>query len=104
MSPAAVLVTVELESAQMIELLDVAQIATLLRKTVPSIRSDVCRNPLSLPPRCKLPGSRRLLWRAEDVSSWLASCVERNPLASSPVSLLVSSEPKRPGRPRKVAR
>ena len=86
----------------MIELLDVSQIATLLRKTVPSVRSDVCRNPLALPPRCKLPGSRRLLWRAEDVSSWLAACVEIHPNVSSPVSLLASNEPKRRGRPRKT--
>jgi len=57
----------------MIELLDVAQIAALLRKTVPSVRSDVSRNPSSLPPICRLPGSRRLLWRAEDVNAWLAS-------------------------------
>jgi zona occludens toxin (predicted ATPase) len=74
----------------MIELLDVSQIATLLRKTVPSIRSDVCRNPSALPPRCKLPGSRRLLWRAEDVSTWLAACVETHPNVSSPLSTISS--------------
>lgn len=86
----------------MVELLDVSQLAALLRKTVPSIRSDVSRNPLSLPPRCKLPGSRRLLWRAEDVSAWLASCVDLNPEVSRPLSILASNQPRRRGRPRKT--
>jgi predicted DNA-binding transcriptional regulator AlpA len=86
----------------MIELLDVSQIAALLRKTVPSIRSDVSRNPLALPPRCRLPGSRRLLWRVEDVNAWLAGCVDHSPHVIQPVSLLASNEPKRRGRPRKT--
>lgn len=86
----------------MIELLDVSQIAALLRKTVPSIRSDASRNPLALPPRCRLPGSRRLLWRAEDVNAWLARCVEHVPDVTQSVSILASNEPKRRGRPRKT--
>lgn len=86
----------------MIELLDVTQIAAILRKTVPSIRSDVSRNPAALPPRCRLPGSRRLLWRTEDVDAWLADCVERAPHVPMAVSLLASNEPKRRGRPRKT--
>lgn len=86
----------------MIELLDVSQIAALLRKTVPSIRSDVSRNPLALPPRCRLPGSRRLLWRVEDVNAWLARCVEHVPDVTQSVSILASNEPKRRGRPCKT--
>lgn len=86
----------------MIELLDVSQIAALLRKTIPSVRSDVSRNPSSLPPLCRLPGSRRLLWRVEDVSAWLASCVEHRPQASLTATFLESNQPKRRGRPRKT--
>lgn len=85
----------------MTELFDVTQIAALLRKTVPSVRSDASRNPSALPPRCKLPGSRRLLWRAEDVHAWLASYVEIKPDPSSTFSK--STELKRRGRPRKIA-
>lgn len=85
-----------------LELMDVAQMASLLRKTVASIRSDVSRNPMSLPPLCRLPGSRRLLWRAEDVNAWLAGCVEHVPHVSQSVSILASNEPKRRGRPRKT--
>ena len=86
----------------MVELLDGSQIASLLRKTVASVRSDVSRNPSSLPPICRLPGSRRLLWRSEDVIAWLASCVESHSGVSRPLSLLESNQPRRRGRPRKT--
>jgi hypothetical protein len=85
-----------------IELMDVAEIALLLRKTVASVRSDASRNPMSLPPVCRVPGSRRLLWRLEDVNVWLTSCVEQRPQVSGPATLLASNEPKRRGRPRKT--
>ena len=53
-------------------LLTVEQLSVFLQKTVASIRSDVSRNPMSLPPICRLPGTKRLLWRVEDVERWLA--------------------------------
>lgn len=53
-------------------LLTVEQLSECLQKTVASIRSDVSRNPMSLPPICRLPGTKRLLWRVEDVERWLA--------------------------------
>lgn len=57
-------------------LLTVEQLAQCLHKSVASIRSDATRNPLSLPPICRLPGTKRLLWRAQDVERWLATHVE----------------------------
>jgi len=61
--------------------------AQCLHKSVASVRSDATRNPRSLPPICRLPGTKRLLWRAEDVESWLAAHVARSQLvgALSPV-------------------
>lgn len=56
-------------------LLTVEQLSLLLHKSVTTIRSDVVRNPLSLPPICRLPNTKRLLWRAEDVERWLAEHV-----------------------------
>lgn len=56
-------------------LLTVEQLSTCLHKSVASIRSDATRNPRSLPPLCRLPGTKRLLWRAEDVKNWLAGHV-----------------------------
>ncbi|MEN1487355.1 DNA-binding protein, partial [Pseudomonas aeruginosa] len=52
-------------------LLTVADLAAYLHKSVTSIRSDVSRNPRPLPPICRLPGTKRLLWRVEDVEKWL---------------------------------
>lgn len=79
-------------------LLSVEQLAVFLHKSVASIRSDATRNPQSLPPICRLPGTKRLLWRAEDVDSWLQQYVTK-----SAGSIDIVLEPRKRGRPRKVA-
>lgn len=81
-------------------LLTVDDLATFLHKSVTSIRSDVSRNPLSLPPICRLPGTKRLLWRREDVELWLSAHVDHTP----PNSLIhAQQEPgARRGRPTKA--
>lgn len=56
-------------------LLTVEELATYLHKSVASIRSDSTRNPQSLPPICRLPGTKRLLWRIEDVQAWIGQHV-----------------------------
>lgn len=56
-------------------LLTVEQLSKYLHKSVPSIRSDATRNPRSLPPLCRLPGTKRLLWRVQDVENWVAEHV-----------------------------
>ena len=58
-------------------LLTVEQLSACIRKSVASIRSDVTRNPHSIPPICRLPGTKRLLWRPEDVREFLARNVAR---------------------------
>ncbi|MDP8771906.1 hypothetical protein QZR43_04805 [Serratia marcescens] len=60
------------------ELITVEELAFALKKTVKSIRSDATRNPQCLPPRCRLPGNKRLLWRREDVKNWIDNSVELN--------------------------
>lgn len=57
-------------------LLTVEDLAEHLHKSVASIRSDSTRNPKSLPPICRLPNTKRLLWRVEDVEHWLALHVQ----------------------------
>jgi hypothetical protein len=79
-------------------LLSVEQLSACLHKSVASIRSDASRNPQSLPPICRLPGTKRLLWRAEDVEGWLEKHV-LSPIVE--VSPPVRSGPPRRGRPRK---
>lgn len=78
-------------------LLSVEQLAAFLHKSVASIRSDATRNPQSLPPICRLPGTKRLLWRAEDVDSWLQQYVTK------PACIDIVVEPRKRGRPRKIA-
>ena len=46
-------------------------LAALLHKTVATIRADAQRRPQSLPPRMRIPDSRKLLWLEEDVLKWL---------------------------------
>lgn len=81
-------------------LLCVEELATCLHKSVASIRSDASRNPDALPPICRLPGTKRLLWRAEDVQQWLAQHVAGQAIAPQPVHPPANSRGR--GRPRKV--
>lgn len=76
------------------KLLTVEELSTCIHKSVSSIRSDATRNPQSLPPICRLPGTKRLLWRLEDVEHWLGAHVATTPPA-------VVLEPSRADRPRR---
>lgn len=81
-------------------LLTVDELSLCLHKSVASIRSDVTRNPQSLPPICRLPGTKRLLWRLEDVERWLGVHVAIQPQAV-PVEPPRADQPRR-GRPTKA--
>ena len=81
-------------------LLTVDQLAKCLHKSVASIRSDATRNPQSLPPICRLPGTKRLLWRPEDVERWLAVHVD-GALPPQPSTTDDTYRPRR-GRPTKA--
>ena len=52
----------------MIKLFTVEQLSTLIHKSPSSIRSDIARNPNSLPPSFVIPCSRRRLFK--DVDLW----------------------------------
>lgn len=82
-------------------LLTVEQLSTYIHKSVASIRSDATRNPASLPPICRLPGTKRLLWRIEDVESWIAQHIHGKSAACVPASATDHARPKR-GRPTKA--
>lgn len=83
------------------QVLSVEQLSLMLHKSVPSIRSDASRNPQALPPICRLPGNKRLLWRLEDVQAWLAKFVEPAPGLDFAHVIDVCVAKKR-GRPRKT--
>jgi len=82
-----------------IQILAVEELARLIHKSPASIRSDASRNPAALPPICRLPGTKRLLWRLEDVRAWLAGCVEPSSPKVKEVLLVVA---RKRGRPRKT--
>lgn len=82
-------------------LLTVPDLAQILRKSIHSVRHDVNRNPSALPPLCLLPGTRRLLWRLEDVQAWISSHVAS--AATVPAAQLPAEQPKKKrGRPTKA--
>jgi len=80
-------------------LLNVDQLGACIHKSAASIRSDATRNPASLPPICRLPGTKRLLWRTEDVERWIAQHIHGASVA--PLNFENKLKPKR-GRPRKA--
>lgn len=82
-------------------LLTVEQLSAYIHKSVTSIRSDVTRNPASLPPICRLPGTKRLLWRIEDVEGWLALHVSGGAASIIVQPATDNAKPKR-GRPTKA--
>lgn len=82
-------------------LLGVDELAEILHKSPSSIRSDASRNRSALPPICRLPGTKRLLFRLEDVHAWIAGYVDRgltDTLQQCPVEPVKRSR----GRPRKT--
>lgn len=59
-----------------IKLLDLHELSTLLGRSPETIKKDMKRNRLAVPPRLHIPGTRLLRWRQVDVEAWLASHVE----------------------------
>lgn len=51
--------------------LTIEQLAKVLNRSPATIASQVSKSPESLPPRLKLPHSRRVLFLEEDVLKWL---------------------------------
>lgn len=83
-------------------LLLVEDLAELIHKSAASIRSDASRNPRALPPICRLPGTKRLLWREEDVANWLEQHVTAP--ANSPRADTTEPPQRRRGRPTNAER
>ena len=58
------------------KLLDLHELSVMLGRSPETIKKDLTRNRLAVPPRLFIPGTRLLRWRMVDVDSWLASHVE----------------------------
>lgn len=57
-------------------ILNLTDLADLLGRSPETIKKDIGRNRLTVPPRLHIPGTRLLRWRQVDVDAWLASHVE----------------------------
>jgi predicted DNA-binding transcriptional regulator AlpA len=53
------------------QLIGPAELAHKLDLTPKTVKVNVTRSPLSLPPRFPIPGSQRLAWRLKDVNAWM---------------------------------
>lgn len=60
-----------------LKLLGINELSAVLHRSPKTVRSDVTRRPETLPPRVRVPGGRKVLWRAQDVAAWLERNVER---------------------------
>jgi predicted DNA-binding transcriptional regulator AlpA len=58
------------------KLVDLNELSALLGRSPETIKKDMKRNRLAVPPRLRIPGTRLLRWRQADIDSWLASHVE----------------------------
>ena len=58
------------------KLLDLDELAQMLRRSPETIKKDLKRNPEAVPPRLMLPHTRLLRWRASDVDAWLEQHVQ----------------------------
>ena len=65
------------------QLLDLDELAQMLRRSPETIKKDLKRNPEAVPPRLMLPHTRLLRWRAVDVDAWLGQYVQRTQGARS---------------------
>lgn len=66
-----------MELALNLNLLDLNDLAAMLGRSPETIKKDLRRNRLAVPPRVYIPGTRLLRWRMTDVEAWLASNVEQ---------------------------
>ena len=79
------------------KLLTVDDLALILDRAPGTIKNQHSKNPSRLPPVCRIPGAKRLLWRREDVERWLQLYV----VQLDTIDLAGPVTKRKPGRPRK---
>lgn len=87
------------------QLLTIEDLSLVIKKSVRTIRSAAHRSPNSIPPICRLPGSKRLYWREQDVDAWLAAHVEgAAPAPAAPAAVKPKPRVGRPTKAEQIAR
>ncbi len=84
------------------KLLTVDDLALILDRAPGTVKNQHSKNPSKLPPVCRIPGAKRLLWRREDVERWLQQHVVRLDVIA-PVDPIVKRKPGRPRKSEKIA-
>lgn len=84
--------------------LDIPGLALLLHTTPSALRSRLCRNPETLPPAIRIPGSRRPIWLVDDVVVWLKGHQTISFAQPIPQPAIPSQEKRRKGRPTNAER
>lgn len=75
----------------------IEDLSTFLRRGKTSIHSDLSRNPASLPPAIRIPGTRRILFDPATVLAWV------NGFTTQPAAPAAPEQPRlRRGRPTKA--
>lgn len=54
-----------------LQTINASELGKLIGRSTKSIMVDACRRPETLPPRFRIPGTRRLMWRVVDVREWM---------------------------------
>ena len=58
------------------KLLDLYALCIFLGRSVETIKKDMKRNQLAVPPQVRIPGTRLLRWQPTVVDGWIAEHVE----------------------------
>lgn len=59
------------ENLHQVKIIGPDELAAILHRKVTTLKVDCCRKPDSLPPRLRIPGSKKMLWLESDVIVWL---------------------------------
>ena len=54
-----------------IDTMTIEDVAKLLKRSPSTVATEVSKAPHKLPPRLRLPGSRKILWLRSDVEAWI---------------------------------
>ena len=85
-------------------MLTLEELAAFLKRPKNTLLNDRARNPAALPPAFKIPGTRHILFRVQDIEAWVAAgLVGADERSVEPKSLMPTPPAigKRRGRPRK---
>lgn len=85
------------------KLLTVDDLAEILGRAPGTIKNQHSKTPSRLPPVCRIPGTKRLLWRREDVERWLQQHVVQLDVIAS-AALITKRKPGRPRKSEQIAR